>query len=144
MRWSEIFNSTEMPSYEDIEKYIAEGSQTWLDIREHIEKVYQAKPKMTYSKCSAQPGWNIKYQKKGKSLCTLYPMEGYFIALIVVGAKEEPEVEMTLETFSPFVQRLYRNTTFTCGGHWLMIEVKDKAVADDLKRLIAIRAKYKY
>ncbi|WP_423245054.1 DUF3788 family protein [Heliorestis acidaminivorans] len=26
---------------------------------------------MTYSKCSAQPGWNVKYKKSGKSLCTL-------------------------------------------------------------------------
>jgi hypothetical protein len=38
----------------------------------------------------------VKYQNSGKSLCTLYPMEGYFIALVVIGAKEEEEVEMAL------------------------------------------------
>lgn len=141
MRWSELFNNAKMPSHENIKEYIGEGAQIWLDLQEHIEKNYQAEPKIEYSNCSAQPGWNIKYQKKGKSLCTLYPMEGYFIALVVVGAKEKPEVETLLETFSPIVQRLYRNTTFTCGGHWLMIEVKNKAVADDIKRLISIRSK---
>ncbi|KAB2952754.1 DUF3788 family protein [Heliorestis acidaminivorans] len=36
-----------------------------------MEEAYQAKPHITYSKCSAQPGWNVKYKKSGKSLCTL-------------------------------------------------------------------------
>jgi len=143
MKWNELFNNTQLPSYRDIEQYIGEGVPMWLDLLSYIEKAYQVQSKLTFSKCSAQPGWNIKYQKSGKSLCTLYPMEGFFISLVVVGAKEEPEVEMALETFSPYVQRLYRNTAFSCGGHWLMIEVKDKAVLDDIKRLITIRVKPK-
>ncbi|NLI92771.1 MAG: DUF3788 domain-containing protein [Peptococcaceae bacterium] len=98
---------------------------------------------MTFSKCSAQPGWNIKYQKNSKSLCTLYPMEGFFIGLVVVGAKEEEEVEMELGTFTPYVQGLYRKTSFSCGGRWLMIEVKEKSVLQDIKRLIAARVKPK-
>ena len=98
---------------------------------------------MSYSKCAAQPGWNIKYQKSGKSLCTLYPMEGYFIGLVVVGAKEEEEVEMALGTFTPYVQELYRKSSFSCGGRWLMIEVKNKSVLQDIKSLIAIRVRPK-
>jgi hypothetical protein len=27
-------------------------------------------------------GWNIKYQKSGKSICTIYPQQGYFLALV--------------------------------------------------------------
>ena len=98
---------------------------------------------MSYSKCAAQPGWNIKYQKSGKSLCTLYPMEGYFIGLVVVGAKEEEEVEMALGTFTPYVQELYRKSSFSCGGRWLMIEVKNISVLQDIKSLIAIRVRPK-
>lgn len=70
-------------------------------------------------------------------------MDGYFIALIVVGAKEEEEVEMSLGTFTPYVQDLYRKTRFSCGGRWLMIEVREKSVLDDVKNLIAIRVKSK-
>lgn len=41
---------------------------TWKqEKRLKIEKTYQVRPKMTYSKCFAQPGWNVKYQKSGKS-----------------------------------------------------------------------------
>lgn len=143
MKWNELFTNDQTPTYEEIKKFIGEGAPLWIDLLSYIEKAYNAKPKMAYSKCAAQPGWNVKYQKSGKSLCTLYPIEGYFIALVVVGAKEESEVEMMLNTFTPYVQELYRNTKFSCGGHWLMIEVKDNSVLDDIKRLMAVRVKPK-
>lgn len=143
MNWSELFNANQQPSYEDIKEFIGQGEIFWSELLLYIDFRYQVQPKMTYSKCSAQPGWNIKYQKSSKSLCTLYPMEGYFIALVVIGSKEEEVAEMALETFTPYVQNLYRKTSFSCGGRWLMIEVRDKFVLDDVKRLIAIRVKPK-
>ncbi len=143
MKWNERFNENQMPSYEDIKQYIGDAASTWSELFSYIEETYQVQPKMTYSKCSAQPGWNIKCQKSGKSLCTLYPMEGYFISLVVVGAKEQDEVEMMLETFSPYVTELYRKASFACGGRWLMIEVKDKAVIKDIMTLMAIRVRPK-
>lgn len=85
----------------------------------------------------------MKYQKSSRSLCTLYPMAGYFIALVVVGAKEEEKLEVEFRSFTPYVQNLYRKTSSSCGGRWLMIEVKDNKVLDDIKRLIAIRVKPK-
>lgn len=143
MKWNELYSNDKMPNFEDIERYIGEGAPLWKELLSYVEKVYQVQPKMTYSKCAAQPGWNVKYQKSGKSLCTLYPMEDFFIALIVVGTKEETETEFALELFTPYVAGLYRKTTFSCGGRWLMIEVKDKNILEDVKRLIAIRVKPK-
>lgn len=138
-----MFYADQAPTYEDITKFIGTGATIWSELMSYIEEAYQVEPKMTYSKCSAQPGWNVKYQKGGKSLCTLYPMDGYFISLIVIGGKEEEEVGLDLETFTPYIQELYRKTPFSCGGRWLMIEVKDKAVLEDVKSLIAIRVKPK-
>ncbi|AET67845.1 hypothetical protein Desor_2243 [Desulfosporosinus orientis DSM 765] len=143
MNWNELFSVNQQPTYEEIKEFIGQGEPFWSELLSYIDFRYQVQPKMSYSKCSAQPGWNVKYQKSGKSLCTLYPMEGYFIALIVVGAKEEEEVEMALGTFTPYVQNLYRKTSCSCGGRWLMIEARDKSVLDDIKNLIAIRVKPK-
>ncbi|MEL7565715.1 MAG: DUF3788 domain-containing protein [Dehalobacterium sp.] len=143
MRWNELYQGNTIPSDKDIEQYIGKGAPLWKDLLLYIEKIYRVKHKMSYSKCAAQPGWNVKFQKSGKSLCTLYPMKDYFIALVVVGAKEESEVELTLETFTPYVVNLYNRTSFSCGGRWLMIEVRDKAALDDVKSLIAIRVKPK-
>ena len=113
--------------------------------RTYLEDTYGVLSKVSYSKCSAQPGWNMKYQKSGKSLCTMYPMEGYFIALIVIGTKEETEVEAAaaLGQFTPYLQELYRRTAFSCGGRWLMIQVTDRKILEDVKKLIAIRVKPK-
>lgn len=31
----------------------------------------------------------MKYRKSGRSLCTLYPMDGHFVALVVIGEHEK-------------------------------------------------------
>ncbi|MGJ7922154.1 DUF3788 domain-containing protein [Neobacillus sp. LXY-4] len=143
MKWSELFNVNDRPSMEDIRHFLGEAQSTWYELTSYIEEEYQIKPEMSYSKCSAQPGWNIKYKKSGKSLCTLYPMKGFFIALIVVGAKEEEETERMLEAdiFTPYLKELYRKTAFSAGGRWLMIEVKNKETINDIKVLISIRVR---
>ncbi|MFA6844757.1 MAG: DUF3788 family protein [Sphaerochaetaceae bacterium] len=41
------------------------------------------------------------------SLCALYPMKGFFIALVVIGRKEIPEAERILLAFGGYVQSLY-------------------------------------
>ncbi|AFL99612.1 MULTISPECIES: DUF3788 domain-containing protein [Desulfitobacterium] len=143
MNWSEAFNANRQPSDDDIKAFIGQGKLLWSELFSYIDAAYQVKPKLAFSQCSAQPGWNVKYQKSGKSLCTLYPMEGFFIALVVVGAKEEETVEMALGTFTSYVQSLYRKTSFSCGGRWLMIEVREQPVLNDVKSLIAIRVRPK-
>lgn len=143
MKWSERYKIDQMPSMAEILNFIGEGGSLWSDLLSYIEREYQIQSKLSYSKCAGQPGWNVKYQKSSKSLCTLYPMEGFFIALVVIGAKEEEEMEMALGTFTPYIQQLYRKTSFSCGGRWLMIEIKDEAVLEDVKSLMAIRVRPK-
>lgn len=143
MKWNELFNAERIPSNEDIREYIGEAKSVWDELILYIEETYKPKLQVDYSKCSAQPGWNIKYKKSGKTLSTLYPMPNYFIALVVVGLKEEEEVELAIEAgmFSEYVKNLYQKTDFSAMGRWLMIEVKEKAVLDDIKKLIEIRTR---
>ncbi|HWQ79035.1 MAG TPA: DUF3788 domain-containing protein [Anaerovoracaceae bacterium] len=145
MEWSLLYSIAQEPDDDNIKAFIGKAVPLWEDLQSYLEDAYRVPSKMTFSKCSAQPGWNVKYQKGGKSLCTLYPMEGFFIALVVIGAKEEAEAEaaMTLGLLTPYLQELYRKTAFSCGGRWLMIQVTDRAVLEDVKRLIAIRVKLK-
>ncbi len=74
MKWNELFNAEQMPSGQDIRDFMGESAPLWDDLLAYVEKTYVVKPQSAYSKCSAQPGWNIKYKKSSKSLCTLYPM----------------------------------------------------------------------
>lgn len=141
MSWDTLYTQAIEPTYDQIGNFI--GSCLWNDLNTFLNTTYNTGPKKTYSRCSAQRGWNVKYQKSGKSLCTLYPMQGYFIALVVIGTKEETETDLIIPTCSTYIQELYNKTPFSCGGKWLMIEVKDEETLKDIEKLIKIRVKPK-
>jgi hypothetical protein len=143
MKWNELFNENLTPSSKDIINFIGAAEAIWNELTEYIENTYQTKPKLEYSRCSMQPGWNVKYKKSSKSLCTLYPMEDYFIALVVIGPKEQDEAEAAMEAgvFSAYVRELYRKSSGYAMGSWLMIEVKDGSILTDIKILMDMRVK---
>lgn len=134
--WDKTYG-TQKPSLELVSDYV--NSPLFDNLSRHLETEYQSKPVLEYSKCSMQYGWNLKYKKSGRSLCTLYPMEGYFIALIVIGEREQADTEMMLPYCTEYLQQLYHETKTGMGQKWLMINVMDKAILKDVKLLIAIR-----
>jgi len=70
-------------------------------------------------------------------------MDGYFIALIVIGVKKGPETDLMLPSFTGYMQELYRKTPFSYGGRWLMTKTDNADVLNDAKTLISIRTKPK-
>jgi len=141
MEWSQRYASDQVPTFEAMDTFI--NSPLWSDLNTYLQKAYAIVPKITYSGCSLQPGWNVKYQKSGKSLCTLYPMQGFFIALVVIGSKEMTEAELCMPLCSAYTQTLFTSTEVFMSSKWLMIHVTDADVLNDARRLIALRAKPK-
>ena len=137
MDWNLLYSNVTPPTWEQITEYI--GSPLWADFNERIQSAYQVKPCMEHSRCSMQAGWNIKYKKGGKSLCTLYPMQGYFIALVVVGSRELTEAEFLMPQCSDYVQTVFKNTKIGNGQKWLMLDVRDRGIMDDVFSLINLR-----
>lgn len=66
-------------------------------------------------------------------------MDGFFIALVVIGNKEMGETEMMMPLCTKHVQELYTDSPFSLGGKWLMIRVTDNEILEDVKSLIKIR-----
>lgn len=139
MEWTDLYEQENQPSAQQISQYIA--NPLWEELNTYLQDGYQTQPQYTYSKCSGQPGWNVKYQKSGRSLCTLYPLPGAFIALVVIGNKEQAETELLLPTLSEYTQNLYKRTEYSAMGRWLMIHVTDAQILSDVKQLIQIRRK---
>ena len=137
MDWNLLYSNVTPPTWEQITEYI--GSPLWADFNERIQSAYQIKPCMEHSRCSMQAGWNIKYKKGGKSLCTLYPMQGYFIVLVVVGSRELTEAEFLMPQCSDYVQTVFKNTKTGNGQKWLMLDVRDREIMDDVFSLINLR-----
>ena len=137
MNWQEAYPKSQVPTLEQIEAFIA--SPLWNGLCSWAEGAYSIAPKVEYSTCSGAPGWNVKYKKSGRSLCTLYPDAGQFTALISVGAKEATEAELLLPTCSDYIRELFARTQTFNGARWLMIRVTDAVVLEDVKKLIRLR-----
>ena len=139
--WSELYHSGNQPSDKDIADFI--GGDLWLDLSAYIQETYSIKPNLSYSNCSMDKGffrgWNIKYKKSGKALGTFYPKEGYFVALLVIGAKEMMEAELMIPSCTEYVQKLFAESEAVMGGKWLCIEVTDGKILDDVKKILAAR-----
>lgn len=139
MDWQQQYGEDNRPTDAQIEDFIQ--SPLWRMLNDELRLAYEAEPKVEYSRCSMQAGWNIKYKKRGKSLCTLYPMRGYFIALVVIGSGEMQEAELLIPSCSEYVQHVFTNTQLGQGQKWLMIDVREIRVLRDIQNLIALRVK---
>lgn len=126
------------PSVGEISIYIRNGLFDKFCLE--MDNQYEADFKVEFSKCNWEYGWNLKFKKSGKSLCTIYPRENYFTVLVVIGKKEKEKLENILSELSNEVQWLYYRTKEGNNQKWLMIDLEDMGeVYNDVLRLINIR-----
>lgn len=137
MNWNQRYPKSEQPSLDDIASFI--DSPLWGDLCVWAETTYGIAPKVEHSTCSGAPGWNVKYKKGGRALCTLYPDDGAFTAMVTVGSKEAASADLLLPAFSDYLRELYDRTQAFNGARWLMIRVTDARVLEDVKTLIRLR-----
>jgi hypothetical protein len=138
MEWHEWYGPDRAPAFEEISSLV--DVNLWSEAREALEDEFQVAPRLEYSRCSMQKGWNVKYKKSGRALCTLYPMAGYFLALVVIGQKEEAGMPSMFPKLNGETQALYSRTPVSMGSRWLMLKVGDESALADLMLLVRLRA----
>ena len=142
MQWYELFDDANEPSDDEIINFVE--TPLWSELDGHLRQIYNVKPKLFYSNCSMQQGiwkgWNVKYKKSGKALCTLYPKQGFFLSLVPIGLPEMNEAELLMPLCSEYTQNLFKQTILGRTGKSLAFEVKDEDIVNDIKNLIKIRA----
>lgn len=116
-----------------------DANQRWLALNEHIQQTYGVKPQIAYSRCSAKPGWNVKYKKSGKALCTLYPEPQSFTSLVVIGASDTEKFLLMRALFSDSLNALFDKTQLFNNTKWLMIGVADDSSLSDIKKLLQLK-----
>ena len=137
MNWNECFGRDTKPDLSQIRAHI--GSPLWTQFCDYLEQTYNVQPRIEHSRCGGAPGWNVKYKRGSHALCTLYPDDGSFICLLVVGGKEAAEAELLLNVCTEYVNDLYRNAKPYNGARWLMIRISAAEVLEDVKKLIGLR-----
>ena len=126
------------PTLEEIGGYI--NNAVFLQFCAEIKAKYGCREKIGFSSCSWEYGWNVKFKRSGKSLCTIYPRDGHFTVLVVIGKKEREAVESILHGCTPGLRDIYEQTKSGNGQKWLMIDLEDKdEMYADVFRLIGIR-----
>lgn len=127
---------------DEITSYFDEKARKkWLEMTCFIENNFTAKQQIDYSICAGKPGWNVKYKKSGKVLCTLYPGKDHFIALVVLGKNNRMAFEKTREEYCDYIRDLYDQCALFNGTKWLMIDVSEEVIFEDLKKLVMLKTK---
>lgn len=117
------------PSLEEIGEYT--GNPLFLKFCSEAMERYACTEKIEFSSCSMEPGWNIKFKKSGKTLCTIYPKELFFRVMVVIGRKEKEPFEEILPECDSRLREIYHQTQEGNGQRWLMVDLEDM---DDLYR----------
>ena len=141
MDWKEIFPKDHEPTMEDIANYIGgDAKRRWESLMDYMYKSYKVKPKLSYSVCAGKPGWNIKFQKSGQSLGTLYPEENAFSVFLVISYKLDPILNSLIPELSPGTAELCRKAgDYMKQCKWIMFQIRDDAGVEDYKKLIYLK-----
>lgn len=137
--WTQLFPMDRKPSVEELDQYA--DNPLWPELRRYLKDAYGAEPRLDYSRCGLEPGWNLKFKKGSKSLSTVYLRPGYVTAMISIAPKDEPEAEGVLLTCTEYTRTLYQNTASSKMGRWLMVDLTSPEILEDIKALLALRAK---
>ncbi len=134
----DIENRLYQPSMEELRAYT--DCEAFDSLYSDLEREYQPMCKIEYSCDKAFLGWNAKYKKAGRTLCTVYPRRGHFPLLVVVGQREKQRVEALMPSFSAAFQEKYVQTQEGMGQRWLMFDLSScNELYDDILRVVRIR-----
>ena len=132
-------NFNHIPSEYEMSNFI--NNELWDKVCEFMKSNYNVNPIFEFSKCSLEFGWNIKFKKGSRTLCTVYPRENYFCVMIVIGKKEKEQFENMFHSFCIEIQEIYGDTREFNNQKWLMIDLEDEDKKyEDVKKILNIRA----
>lgn len=135
---TDLQDKSRCPPLEEIADYVR--NPLFREFCSEIQAEYGCAEKVEFSACSLEPGWNVKFKKAGRTLCTVYPREDYFTVLVVVGRREKEPVEAMLPGCTPEFRGIYARTKEGGGQRWLMADLEDRdGLYRDVLRTIGIR-----
>lgn len=137
--WAQLFPMDRQPSMEELDRYA--DNPLWPEFRQYLKDAYGVEPRMDYSRCGLEPGWNVKFKKGSKALTTVYLRPGYVTAMVSVAPKDEAAAEGILLTCTEATRTLYQNTASSKMGRWLMLDLTSPELLEDIKALLAIRVR---
>ncbi len=141
MTYKRLLDKTKRPSKEEIEKFLGEKLSLWLELHEYIGENYDFTKEVTFF--TKKYGWSIKYKRKNRTMIYLFPEQGAFSALLVLGKKESEEVNSLKDKLNVQIKAVFDNTEQLHDGRWLWIRLLTDSDIDSLKLLMHAKHKPK-
>ena len=111
----------------------------WTSLHQLIEQKYNMEQMWNHG--GKKWTYEYKYRRGGKTLCALYAKEQTIGFMVILGKDERTKFESMREMFSNAAQKIYDETTTFHDGKWLMFELKDTSLFNDIARLLSIKRK---
>jgi hypothetical protein len=123
------------PTNEEVKSALGAKFSRWEKIIQFLRDNYEMTAEFGYG--GKNYGWNLWYRKSGKSLVSLYPQRGHFVAQVVLG-RDQVEQAMNLD-LGKVVDRMVRETPQLHDGKWLFIPVESLAEVNGVENLLLIK-----
>lgn len=123
------------------EQMIALLGQSLFEVWTELSNLVESKYDMERLWNSGGKRWiyEYKYRRGGKTLCTFYAKEKVFGCMIIFGKEERTKFEVNKSDYSAEVQRVYDESTTYHDGKWMMFELTDLSLFQDIEKLLRIK-----
>jgi hypothetical protein len=125
-----------MPTTADLERELGTNYEYWQSLICYTKESYpSASEQWKFS--SEKFGWGFRLSDKKRVLIHLLPRDGFFKVALVFGQKA---TELILaSTVSEDLKNELKAAKVYAEGRGIRVEVKNKSIIDDIKKLIAIK-----
>ena len=141
MSFERMLDKEKTPSEQDILDYTGQSSDCWLDLHEYIAANYDYTRELKFY--AKKYGWVVRYRKSGKTLVSVFPEQGAFSVLLVLGKKEVEKAELLADQLNPRARQVLENTEQLHDGRWLWLRVQTAEDAAAVKLLLSAKRKPK-
>ena len=137
-----MIDGAHTPTEKEITDFIGEPAKTaWTEIARFVKEHYGIIPEIMFG--GSKHGWEVRYRKSRKTLCTLTPEKGAVRILIVLGKQESEKALSMRNELSPKVYKLIEDTKQLHDGRWLWIRLFAAKDVEDVKKLLTMKRKPK-
>ncbi len=125
---------------EELEKLVGiDKVNAFYDIVNEIAKLYDMEK--IWNSGGKKWTYEYKFRKSGKTLCAFSFRENTLGFMIIFGKNERAKVEEIRNELSSDVMEAYDNAQIFHDGKWVMFNIKNNSIIEDLMKLLSIKRK---
>jgi hypothetical protein len=134
-----IFEDKSMiPANDDLSRVLGDIYELWNDIKDFVHKQYpDVSEEWNYS--GKNYGWGFRLRDKKRVVVYLIPCSGFFKVGLVYG--ENATKEALNSAVSNEIKSIIENAKVYGEGRGFRIDVTNKEIVEDIKKLITIKLK---